>query len=262
MLSCKNCGAQMSGVDLVCKNCGTPWGKKHKSRKGLYFSIFVIIIAGIVSCIFYIPETKNAVLSLINKINITNEEVPPVQENNLSGLEDETPTTNTTPDKIEEQPPVSEPADDVPPVVTPPSPPVFTWVSASSFLKDYPTSFTTDGKFETAWLEGVKGNGIGEWIMYSAESDQTLSSITLYNGYLKNDKVYINNGKIKKLSLEFSDGEIITKDLEKLNYSSAKKGYTINLDNPKVTTSIKLTILDAYQGAYYTDTGISEIKFN
>ena len=29
MLSCKNCGAQMSGIDLVCKKCGTPWGKKH-----------------------------------------------------------------------------------------------------------------------------------------------------------------------------------------------------------------------------------------
>jgi len=189
MLSCKNCGAQMSGVDLVCKNCGTPWGKKHKSRKGLYFSVFVIIIAGIISFIYYVPEVKNSFLALINKINTTNEKVPPVQENSLSESGNKAPSTATTPDKVEEQPPVSLPVEDVPPVVvTPPSPPVFTWVSASSFLKDYPTNFTTDGKFETAWLEGVKGNGIGEWIMYSAETDQTLSSITIYNGYLKNDK--------------------------------------------------------------------------
>jgi hypothetical protein len=81
-----------------------------------------------------------------------------------------------------------------------PVPPAFTWVSASSSLKGYPSDFTTDGKLETAWLEGVKGNGIGEWLMYSAENDQTVSSITIYNGYLKNDKVYINNGKIKKFS--------------------------------------------------------------
>lgn len=262
MLSCKNCGAQMSGVDLVCKKCGTPWGKKHKSRKGLYFSIFVVIIAGIISFIYYVPEAKNSILALINKTNTINEELPPTKENNLSALEDETSNDNSTTDKVEEQPPASETIEDIPPVVTPPSPPNFTWISASSTLKDYPTSFTTDGKLETAWLEGVKGNGIGEWIMYSAETDQTLSSITVYNGYLKNDKVYINNGRIKKLSLEFSDGEIITKDLEKLNYSSAKKGYTITLDKQKITTSVKLTILDAYQGAYYTDTGISEIKFN
>lgn len=263
MLSCKNCGAQMSGVDLVCKNCGTPWGKKHKSRKGLYFSIFTIVIVGIISFIYYIPEAKSSILGLVNKTNSANEELPPIQENKLSELKEETPSTDADSDKSEEIPPASDPVEDLPPVVvTPPSPPSFTWISASSFLKDYPTSFTTDGKFETAWLEGVKGNGIGEWIMYSSETDQTVSSITIYNGYLKNDKVYLNNGRIKKLSLEFSDGEIITKDLEKLNYSGAKKGCVVTLDNPKVTTSVKLTILDAYQGAYYTDTGISEVKFN
>ena len=72
---------------------------------------------------------------------------------------------------------------------------------------------------------------------------------------------YINNGRIKKLSLEFSDGEIITKDISKTQYSKAKNGYTITFDTPKITSSVKITILDAYQGAYYTDTGISGITF-
>lgn len=266
MLSCKNCGAQMSGIDLVCKNCGTPWGKKHKSRIGLYLSILLLVIVGGVSYIFYTPGAKDSFMKFYNNVFASlpkDKEQKPNEENIskenevLKGNEktnEEIAPENTTNENEIIPPPIEE---------TPknPVPPVFTWVSASSSLKDYPPEFTTDGKLETAWLEGVKGNGIGEWIMYSAETDQTVSSITLYNGYLKNDKVYINNGRIKKLSLEFSDGEIITKDIAKTSFSNAKKGYTINLETPKVTTSVKITILDAIQGAYYKDTGISGISF-
>ena len=260
MLSCKNCGAQMSGIDLVCKNCGTPWGKKHKSRKGLYFSALIIVIVGAISYIFYMPGAKEKFMTFYNNVlavvpndtkNKENEDTP-VLPNDIENTETEKapepPKENEVIPPVEEQP--KEPV-----------PPVFTWVSASSSLKGYESKLTTDGKLETAWLEGVKGNGIGEWIMYSAETDQTVSSITLYNGYLKNDKVYINNGRIKKLSLEFSDGEIITKDIPKSSFSEAKKGYTITFETPKITSSVKLTILDAYQGAYYTDTGISGITF-
>lgn len=262
MLSCKNCGAQMSGIDLVCKNCGTPWGKKHKSRKRLYFSFFIILVIGIASYICYVPGAKENFMNLYTKTlsAITKKEEP------------KTPSNTEEPKKVPEPnneiipPEVTEPEEQpVPPKEGTPSnpePPVFTWISASSSLKDYPPENTTDGKLETAWLEGVKGNGIGEWIMYSAEKEQTVSSITIYNGYLKNDKVYINNGRIKKISLEFSDGEIITKDIAKTNFSNAKNGFKINLDTPKATTSVKLTILSAYQGAYYTDTALSGVTFN
>lgn len=260
MLSCKNCGAQMSGIDLVCKNCGTPWGKKHKSRIGIYFSVLLIVIVGAFSYIFYMPGAKdnfinfyNNVLAIIpNNTNSLNDQ----QEKSDGNISIEQPSSIdnenevVTPPVIEEAPPQEA------------TPPVFTWVSASSSLDGYASNLTIDGKLETAWLEGIKGNGIGEWIMYSSESEQTVSSITIYNGYLKNDKVYINNGRIKKFSLEFSDGEIITKDISKVNFSDAKNGYTVELENPKVTTFVKLTILDAFQGSYYTDTGISEIDFN
>ena len=264
MLSCKNCGAQMSGIDLVCKKCGTPWGKKHKSRKGLYFSIFIIAVVGVISYIMYIPGAKEQFMTFYNNVaaktpaeekNETNDE--PTKDNDIS-------QDNNIPQENESVIPPIENNEVTPPIEDEPKepvPPVFSWVSASSSLKTYEPELTTDGKLETAWLEGVKGNGIDEWIMYSAETDQTVSSITIYNGYLKNDKVYINNGRIKKLSVEFSDGEIITKEIPKTNYKNAKNGYTITLENPKQTTSVKLTILDAYQGAYYTDTGISGITF-
>ncbi len=260
MLSCKNCGAQMSGIDLVCKNCGTPWGKKHKSRKGLYFSIFITLMIGIASYIWYVPGAKENFMNLYTSALAA---ITKNEESEKSSSEEPKESPELSNEIV--PPEVTEPKEQTPLTEEPPSkaePPVFTWISASSSLKDYPPENTTDGKLETAWLEGVKGNGIGEWIMYSAEKEQPVSSITLYNGYLKNDKVYVNNGRIKKIALEFSDGEIITKDIAKTNFSNAKNGFTINLDTPKATTSIKLTILDAYQGAYYTDTALSGVSFN
>ena len=263
MLSCKKCGAQMSGIDLVCKNCGTPWGKKHKSRFGIYVSIFVIALSGVVSYIYYTPGAKESFLASYNQIVANFTENKNLSNNEENKVEAIVPDTPSEPEIKVEEIPDPIPIKPEPPVEEKPIlPPNFTWLSSSSALNSYPIELTVDGKLETAWLEGVKGNGIGEWIMYSAETDQLVSSITLYNGYLKNDKVYINNGKIKKLSIEFSDGEIITKDLPKAKFNDAKNGYVINLETPKITTSVKLTILDAYQGAYYTDTGISGIKFN
>ena len=44
MLTCKKCGAQMSGIDLVCKECGTPWGKTGKSKAPLFFSLILVCL--------------------------------------------------------------------------------------------------------------------------------------------------------------------------------------------------------------------------
>ena len=40
-----------------------------------------------------------------------------------------------------------------------------------------------------------------------------------------------------------------------------EKGFEINFDTPVITSSVKLTVLDVYKGAYYSDLAISEISF-
>ena len=274
MLSCKNCGAQMSGTDLTCKKCGTPWGKKHKSRMNIYLSVFVIILAGAFSYIYFNPDIDKTKLmeSLSSKLAALTKKHPNETENvtpvtpNDSEQTQETPVENppeeiTTPVTPEPEPPQPEP------IVEGNTPPVFTWISASSTLASqgkfsYKPELTTDGKMETAWLEGVSGNGIGESIIYSAEADQKVSEIILYNGYLKNNTTFVNNGRFKTISVEFSDGTTIKKELPKQTFNEAKKGYKITLEEPINTTSIKITILDVYKGSYYTDTALSGISFN
>lgn len=274
MLSCKNCGAQMSGTDLICKKCGTPWGKKHKSRMNVYLSVFVIILVGVFSYIYFNPDIDKT--KLMESLSST---FSALTQKDSTQSEDATPTP---PENSEQQPSSQEPTEN-PPVSTEPvepqepaipeppvegnTPPTFTWISASSSLASqgkfsYKPELTTDGKMETAWLEGVSGNGIGEHILYSAETDQKVSEIILYNGYLKNNTTFVNNGRFKNISIEFSDGTIIKKEIPKQTFNEAKKGYKIALEEPINTTSIKITILDVYKGSYYTDTALSGISFN
>lgn len=268
MLSCKNCGAQMSGIDLVCKKCGTPWGKKHKSRKKIYFSIFAILLVACVSYVYFTPDIdKTPLLEIYNKYFLANGDNNNNNDVNEIISETSSPSPNVTNSEVIPSPKVTISPEITPEVIVPPSPPEFSSTTSSSTLASqgkfsYKPSLTLDGKLETAWLEGAKGNGIGEWIMYSAENEQTVSSITIFNGYLKNNTTYLNNGRIKKFSLEFSDGSIKTFDVAKMGFDESKKGFTISFDNPVVTSSIKLTVLDVYNGAYYSDLAISEIKFN
>ena len=252
MLSCKKCGAEMSGIDLVCKQCGTPWGKSGKSKAPLFFSF---ILVGLFS--FGILYFTNPEILGINKDNITNDTHK--TDNKTSEIPEENIKVPDTPSTPEVTPPVDEKPLELPK-------PVFTSSKASSVAPAYKTysytpAKTTDNDNTTAWLEGVKGNGENEWIEFSAETEQYVNGIVIYNGYQKNEKTYINNGKLKKVRLTFSDGTTLDHELKVQNFKESYNGVNIKFDETKKTKSIRITILSVYKGAYYEDTGINEIKF-
>jgi len=258
MLTCKKCGAEMSGIDLVCKECGTPWGKTGKSKAPLFFSLILICIFSFAIIYFTNPELLgiNKEQADINNDGKNNIKEPPIEEN----------------PKIEEEPPVIEepPVNEEPPLVEEPSvqllPPSFTKQIASSSAKPYGSFYytpdkTIDNDNTTAWLEGVKGNGINEWIEFSADTEQYINGFVLYNGYQKNEKTYINNGKIRKLLVTFSDGKTLEYELPKQTFKESQKGNTIKFTETIKTKSVRFTILDVEKGVYYDDTAINEIKF-
>lgn len=252
MLTCKKCGAEMSGVDLVCKQCGTPWGKSGKSKAPLFFSIILICIFSAVLLYTTNPE--------LFKKDSVNGDIEQTQNN----TEGDTPKIDETPS---ENTPTNE---EIPPVIVEQPeeilPPVFTNIKASSSAKPY-GSFsytpdkTTDKDNSTAWLEGVKGDGINEWIEFSADTDQYVSGFILYNGYQKNKTTYINNGKVKKILLTFSDGSTLEYELPVQNFEESQKGNTIKFVEQIKTKSIRFTITEVDKGAYYDDTAINEIEF-
>ena len=261
MLSCKKCGATMSGIDLVCKKCGTPWGKSGKSKAPVFFSILLVLVISLGVLYITNQELFYKILPIQNLIapNNKNDTTNIIKNNELQ--ENKLPEPSVVePEDIE--PEVTEPESKEPEVILPP---VFTKITASSSLASqgkfsYTPEKMIDNDNTTAWLEAAKDNGINEWVQFSSDTEQTVSGITIFNGYQKNSSTYKNNGRLKKVSISFSDGNSLTYDLPNQSYNESLNGVNISFESPVKTTSLRISILDVYKGIHYTDTGINQIN--
>ena len=137
------------------------------------------------------------------------------------------------------------------------------WVMASSTLNDdtkYHGNNINDFDIETAWVEGVEGYGIQEWISLNNNEYHIINSIHLNNGYQKSYKTFSENGYLKQFLLELGNGEHLIYNCDEINDNHFYNNtIIINLINPVKTDRIKLTILDIYPGSKYEDVCISEI---
>jgi hypothetical protein len=150
-------------------------------------------------------------------------------------------------------------------------------VNVSSTLSSkYSTKNMFDFDFNTAWAEGINGDGIGEKIEIELNK-YPLVAICLINGYTKNADLYKSNNRIKKLKidieyvdykdstkLDIESNEVVLKDFEFQDVSKNNFGSIISVigdygEGYRQITKITLTVLDVYKGIKYTDTCISEL---
>lgn len=132
-------------------------------------------------------------------------------------------------------------------------------ISSSTSLKNYEPKNIYDGDNTTAWAEGAKGSGIGEWIKCEFNSEKTISKIEIVPGFDKmheklNDLWELNN-QLKEIQVTFSDGSSQLFSLEKGNRLQSLQLKPVN------TSSVTLTIKSVYNGTKWDDTVISGVKF-
>lgn len=132
-------------------------------------------------------------------------------------------------------------------------------VNASSELvqksKNYKVENVIDNNKSTAWIEGVDGDGIGEYIKFSSKNTFRVDKIDIINGLTKSEKTYKNNNRIKKIIIEFSDKSQQVYELKDNNMDYQ----TIDIGG-KNTNSIKIIIQYVYtESRVYQDSCISEI---
>jgi len=136
--------------------------------------------------------------------------------------------------------------------------------SASSVLEGNHTRYgamnIVDKNYDTAWAEGAAGYGIGEWIQVERNDHVDISKITITNGYHKSQETYDNNGRLKRFRLDFSQGQYLYNEVDENKTNS--RYITITFSRPISANSIKLTILDVFEGSKYEDTCITEIVAN
>lgn len=137
---------------------------------------------------------------------------------------------------------------------------------------DYDTKNLTDFSYQTAWVEGKKGYGIGEFINFSfAPTHPRVTTIIFANGYIKNKKVWEENSRVHKLKMYVEDKPFAIIELKDIY---AKQ--LVELEKPlgnserddldklkeKENWNIKFEILSVYKGDKYEDTAITEIYFD
>ncbi|MEQ8223739.1 MAG: hypothetical protein ABRQ37_15605 [Candidatus Eremiobacterota bacterium] len=128
----------------------------------------------------------------------------------------------------------------------------------------YTEVMLSDGNFNTAWCEGVEGDGIGEWIEFHLKNHPgkdvgktSFDGINIANGYLKSKDIWKNNSRVKQFRMDINGKAICY-----INLSDSMFDQHVRLSDcysVEPGDVIRLTITEVYPGNLYTDTCITEI---
>jgi hypothetical protein len=139
-------------------------------------------------------------------------------------------------------------------------------IFASSELKsfknfDYKANNAHDFSLRTAWIEGHSGYGVGESLTYRfAKHSPPVTTIEIYNGYMKSEKTWQNNSRVKRLKLHVDGKPYAFLELKDIK---SKQIFEIGLhQGQKTELYLKFEIVDVYKGDKYDDVAISEIEFD
>ncbi len=141
-------------------------------------------------------------------------------------------------------------------------------ITGSSFLKSngeisYEPKNAHDFSAKNAWVEGVEGNGIGEYLMYEfAGNSPRITELILVNGYAKSTKAYYDNARAKKIKMYVGDKPYAILNLHDV---IGKQFFDLDTLGGRVSDLnwiITFEILEVYEGDKYDDLAISEIYFD
>jgi len=175
--------------------------------------------------------------------------------------------------------------------------PNYRFTTVSSALKStsentYGDINISDLNYQTAWVEGVEGDGIGEFVTFNFQPGHPrITTVIIANGYIKTKEAWKNNARVKQLKMYVNNKPFTILNLEdvyaeqkfeiptigyKTTYYLNKDGTTgwkykdengrnvksYHENSELQLDSIKFEILSVYKGDKYKDTAITEIYFD
>ncbi|MFZ1813710.1 MAG: caspase family protein [Rhizobiaceae bacterium] len=108
----------------------------------------------------------------------------------------------------------------------------------------------------TAWVEGADGDGLNEGVVVTFDGPLALKRVRIMNGYNKNQSIFTKNGRVRVLNMDTSEGQNF-----RLELADAQGWQSVELPELKPMLWIALSIEDVYRGSRYSDTAISELRF-
>lgn len=112
---------------------------------------------------------------------------------------------------------------------------------------------------DTAWVEGHKGDGLGESLALTLTKPAKICRIEIVNGYAKSQELYLANNRVMSLKVRINGEKTFNVEIpdEYLVYEH----FGFDLPKPFVTVkTLNLEIDAIYPGTLYKDTAISDIN--
>ena len=137
-------------------------------------------------------------------------------------------------------------------------------IKASSSLGDsYKVEFANDLSYKTAWVEGKKDEGIGEYLEYYFKNDSPrITEIIISNGYMKSEETWKNNNRVKKIKLYVNGVPLGVLNLKDSRTDQHFSVGTLGHNKNGTDLILRFEILEVYKGSKYNDTAITEIYFD
>jgi len=122
-----------------------------------------------------------------------------------------------------------------------------------NITKRYSANKAFDNNPLTSWVEGARGDGIGENVALWFREVITIDSIKIMPGYF-DANWYSQNNRVKRLKIQFDEYTFY------IDLDDGMKEQEIMFDRAINFKMIKFFIEDIYKGSHYRDTCIAEIK--
>lgn len=127
-------------------------------------------------------------------------------------------------------------------------------VLAPQYGNTYGPEHLADADLRTAWVEGRRGHGEGEYIVVALGGAYQVTAIQIMNGYHKNKRLFQANSRVRQARVRFSNGNERT-----LTLSDAPGIQTVEFPGVEATW-LQFEILSVYPGAKYKDTAVTEFR--
>lgn len=135
----------------------------------------------------------------------------------------------------------------------------FLWDDFNKFQQNYHPMYIGDDDPKTAWVEGVKGHGEGEWLRlkYTQLEGASRVRVLIRNGYQKTDRLFALNSRLKDVTLKLLPGG----ETLKATLKDDKGFQEVVLNQPAGPfDGVELRVGSVYPGSKWDDLTVSDIQ--
>lgn len=135
----------------------------------------------------------------------------------------------------------------------------FLWNDWNKFVENYHPNYIADDDASTAWVEGAKSSGAGEWVRVNVTplDGTTKVRLKIKNGYQKSKDLWKANARAKDVTVK-----LLPSKVEKKATLEDKDGFQeLVIEQPKAELrAVEIKVGSVYEGTKYADLCISDLQ--